>query len=155
MSNGGTFKGDKPQLYTRKRAAELAGPVTTTTYGVTGQPVTNQQLAASAARLEDAASVETVRQVVASHTKIGRNKSYADLLNSMYDQFYALDAELATSSEPMGKKAETLMRMAKILPLIHQAEKNATVRVKNKSTEELTDSELQDAVSRLIAKEVK
>jgi hypothetical protein len=69
-------------------------------------------------------------------------RSYADILSDLYIQTDQVLADIATSGDPPLKRAEALRTVAKILPLLQQAEKNARTSIKRKAIEQLTDAEL-------------
>ncbi len=77
----------------------------------------------------------------------GRNRSFADLLSRLYQQFDDLADEIATSNEPPLKRAEALKSLAKTLPLLKAAEDSANVKLKNKAITEMSDDELERVIS--------
>lgn len=122
----------KPPSAPKSNAAAQRG------LAVTAQPGLATALARSAAS-----------QFSDSITRAAEGRNFADILSDLYTQTDRLLAEISTSSEPALKRAEALKSIAKILPLLQQAERNARTRIKGKALEDLTDDELARLASRL------
>ncbi len=80
-------------------------------------------------------------------------RSFADLLSDLYAQADNLIADIASSGEPAIKRAEALKSVAKILPLLQAAERNAKTSIKGKAAEDMDAGELRELVKNILASE--
>lgn len=93
--------------------------------------------------LADALARSAASSFSDSVTRARPGRSFADILSDLYTQTDELLADVAASGEPPLKRAEALKSIAKILPLLQQAERNARTTIKRKALEEMTDMEIE------------
>lgn len=83
----------------------------------------------------------------------GKSPNFADLLSRMYAEtdriLGAIEESSLAAAEPaeLAKHVDSLKGLAKLLPALQQAEKNAKTTIKKKAVDELSESELQRLVS--------
>jgi hypothetical protein len=80
--------------------------------------------------------------------KPSRGRSSTDLIARLYEQIDGAIDEVNASADPVTKKVEALKSIAKTIPLLQAAERNASLKVRNKQLEDLTDAELEQLVSK-------
>lgn len=76
-------------------------------------------------------------------------QSFADLLSRVYNVADELVTMLENGDDPTAiqKRADSVKSIAKTLPLLQQAERNAVTQIKHKALEDLTDAELVKLVA--------
>lgn len=88
-----------------------------------------------------------------SVSRASAGRSFSDLLSDLYAQADNLIADIASSGEPAVKRAEALKSVAKILPLLQAAERNARTSIKGKAAEDMEAGELRDLVRAILAED--
>lgn len=108
------------------------------------------------AQLDRVALGRTAAAALSSSVKRGGKggKSFADLLSRLYTIADDLVNELETGADAsaIAKRSEALKSVAKTLPLLQQAEKNARVAIKRKALEDLTDREVEEAARAVLGR---
>jgi hypothetical protein len=99
--------------------------------------------------LRKALAREASKTFTASIRRAGSGASFADLLSRVYSVADELVTMLETGQDPSAiqKRADSIKSIAKTLPLLQQAERNALTQIKHKALEDLTDAELVKLVS--------